>query len=129
MLFIEALSGEGRGFNFRARYAHKYSGPHEIGVVCRARIPIDRLVDETVEVSAKWTRPDGRRIWTLRGTSMQGSVWFDGPDKNGFSLLRFDVPQNLPLGEDLTVEVRISGAGWIAAYEPTLAYCRNITRL
>jgi hypothetical protein len=106
--------------------AHRHAGPHELGVVCTEKVgnPIEPNGRLECHLAVSGL---GDRIGS--GASELSSPWYDG-DRYGFSLVRYTVPQGLPLKTRLDATIRIMDFdGSLASYKPTHVYVRNISTL
>jgi len=106
---------------------HRYPGPHEIGVVCAQRVgnPIAR--NGEIELHISWDATKGNWTKQREATTDLSVPWYDG-DNNGFSLIQYSVPDEVPIGEELICRIAISDReSLLRTYQPSAVFARNIT--
>ena len=107
-------------------YSHKYSGSHEIGIVCERSIGFGLEVLILIGVKITWRYEDGRILYEVDKMVILRNLWLDGPGRNGFTLVCYEVPDDLPIKERLVCEIRLSDLGAAEkAYGSLRVYSQN----
>jgi hypothetical protein len=103
---------------------HRHPGPYEIGVTCGEKIenPVSHVGN--VHVVATFSDRSGQPVARIERETRQASrAWWAGPDRNGFGLLLYSVPTDVPRQEQLNCRVEIIDAdGALAYYRPSTIY-------
>jgi len=110
-----------------ADVSYRHPGPHEFGVVCGITVlnPIQR--NGRVACAAEWSN-DQKSLFFRKDSMLDlRNPWYAGPE-TGFSLLRFEVPDDVPGKTLLRCTLLIEDVdGALGFYEPSQAYSRNIS--
>jgi len=111
-------------------YSHKYSGLHELGFVCEQPVVMPIISPISVDIHVVWRNDSGMTIFEANEKTRLTELWLDGPARNGFSLVRYQVPDCIPIRERLVCDIRFSDlSAAIASYGPLRAYARTIPSL
>ena len=89
-------------------YSHKYSGLHEIGFVCEQRVTMPINAPMTVGVQVRWRGDKGIIVYEAKEEVSLTELWFNGAARNGFSLVRYQVPDCVPIKKRLVCEIILS---------------------
>lgn len=126
---VVPLAEDGR-LVVEAECAHRYPGPYEIGVKCAKRIdnPVPRI--GKVCISASFFKISGELVARIEREASQASCpWWDGTDRNGFSLACYAVPAEVPVRERLRCRVETFDLdGSLAHYQLATIYSRCVFR-
>jgi hypothetical protein len=131
-LFEVALAKEESGSAKRLTvvYSHKYSGLHEIGFVCEQRVTTPIEDPMTVEVQVRWRDENKMVVYEVRDDVRLTELWFSGALRNGFSLVRYQVPDCVPIKKRLVCEIIFSELNQAQEiYGPIMVYSRIIPAL
>jgi hypothetical protein len=111
-------------------YSHKYSGLHEIGFVCEQRVTMPIKAPMTVGVQVRWWGDKGMIVYEVKEDVRLTELWFNGATRNGFSLVRYQVPDCVPIKKRLVCEIILSDLNQAEeSYGPFRVYSRAIPAL
>lgn len=111
-------------------YSHKYSGLHEIGFVCEQRVTMPIKAPVTVGVQVRWWGDKGMIVYEVKEDVCLTELWFNGAISNGFSLVRYQVPDCVPIRKRLVCEMIFSELSQTEeSYGPFRVYSRAIPEL
>lgn len=111
-------------------YSHKYSGLHEIGFVCEQRVAMPINAPMTVGVQVRWWGDNGMIVYEVKEDVRLTDLWFNGAIRNGFSLVRYQVPDCVPIRKRLVCEIIFSELSQPEeSYGPFRVYSRAIPAL
>ena len=102
--------------------SHSLVGAYEVGLGVENRIPmtLPRLrLEPTFKLKAAWV--GGECLWELRGNY---SPWWDD-EKSGFTLVRFVVPDSIPLKTPVNFELTLVNPcdDFTSRYGESYVYC------
>lgn len=123
-----------QGKKYSVSFSHKYKGTYEFGISVTKRIPFPLETHEwDFEMHIECFSEGQKYINT--NTVAQPNPWWKGrfirnPDENGFSILKFRVPQDMPLKQTIncTINPTKAAAEFIKHYgQSGNLYVKNAT--
>lgn len=127
MLFQTKLLLVGDKATLEVVYLHRYAGLHEIGFCCEQPIRMPITMPIRVRVKARWQWLDSKGVIEKEDFVSLDKPWYDGPLINGFSLIRYNVPESIPVDKRISLVIEIDNCEQIVnTYGAISAYGRNV---
>ncbi|WP_298925519.1 hypothetical protein [uncultured Ramlibacter sp.] len=106
---------------------HKYATPYEVGVKCNVRMPNPISILGRLLLEVSWENATGDQLLCLTVEVELKKPWWDGTASNGFSLLIYTVPADLPVNMPLLCRLKLTDTeGALSSYQPCSFYARSI---
>lgn len=86
-------------------FSHKYVGNHDVEILLSEKAEVWKINKDQLEFTVSFY--DGEKELFSKETSHVGG--FNGLRGDGFTFIRYSLPEDLPIGQELNVKVTVNG--------------------